>query len=127
VDDLIGRDHSRTVERVGHVRGRPQERPADAAVADRLLAGPVHCGSGRVLGRDLRYAEADPADMLAQMVSCGMPQDLADAIAEQFRSALEPYNSEPTGDITTVTSHPPRSFTDWAQAHRTELLTPAGW
>ena len=81
----------------------------------------------QVLGRDLRYAETDPADTLAQMVSYGMPEELAHAIIEMFRSTLEPYNSEPTGDITTVTSRPARSFTDWAQAHRTELLTPASW
>jgi uncharacterized protein YbjT (DUF2867 family) len=81
----------------------------------------------QVLGRDLRYAEADPADMLAQMVSYGTPEELAHAIIEQFRSTLDPFNSKPTGDITTVTSRPARSFTDWAQAHRTELLTPASW
>ena len=81
----------------------------------------------QVLGRDLRYAETDPADTLAQMVSYGMPEELAHAIIEMFRSTLKPYNSEPTGDITTVTSRPARSFTDWAQAHRTELLTPASW
>jgi uncharacterized protein YbjT (DUF2867 family) len=82
---------------------------------------------GQVLGRDLRYAEADPADTLAQWVSYGMPEELADAVIEQFRSTLEPYYSEPTGDITAVTSRPARSFADWAQAHRTELLTPANW
>jgi uncharacterized protein YbjT (DUF2867 family) len=81
----------------------------------------------QVLGRDLRYAEADPAGMLAQMVSYGMPEELARAVIELFRSTLEPYNSKPTGDITAVTSRPARSFTDWAHAHRTELLTPAGW
>ncbi len=81
----------------------------------------------QVLGRDLRYAETDPADTTAQMVSYGMPEELAHAIIEMFRSTLKPYNSEPTGDITTVTSRPARSFTDWAQAHHTELLTPASW
>ena len=81
----------------------------------------------QVLDRDLRYAETDPADTLAQMVSYGMPEELAHAIIEMFRSTLEPYNSEPTGDITEVTSRPARSFTDWAQAHRTELLTLASW
>ena len=81
----------------------------------------------QVLGRDLRYAETDPADTLAQMVSYGMPEELALAIIEMFRSTLKPYNSEPTGDITTVTSRPARSFTDWAQAHRTGLLTPGSW
>ena len=81
----------------------------------------------QVLGRDLRYTETDPADTTAQMVSYGMPEELAHAIIEMFRSTLKPYNSEPTGDITTVTSRPAHSFTDWAQAHRTELLTPASW
>ena len=81
----------------------------------------------QVLDRDLRYAETDPADTLAQMVSYGMPEELAHAIIEMFRSTLEPYNSEPTGDNTTVTSRPARSFTDWAQAHRADLLTPASW
>ena len=81
----------------------------------------------QVLDRDLRYAESDPADMLAQMVSYGMPEELAHAVIEQLRSTLKPFNSEPTGDITAVTSRPARSFTDWAQAHRTELLTPASW
>jgi len=81
----------------------------------------------QVLDRDLRYTESDPADMLAQMISYGTPEQLAHAVIEQFRSTLKPFNSEPTGDITTVTSRPARSFTDWAQAHHTELLTPASW
>jgi uncharacterized protein YbjT (DUF2867 family) len=82
---------------------------------------------GKVLGRDLRYAEADPADSVAQMVSYGMPEDLAHAVIEQFRSTLEPWSIEPTSDVTTVTNRPARTFADWAQAHSTELLTPAGW
>lgn len=81
----------------------------------------------QVLDRDLRYSEADPDDTLAQWVSYGMPEQLAHAVIEQFRSTLEPFNSEPTGDITALTSRPARSFTDWAHAHRTELLTPASW
>jgi (4-alkanoyl-5-oxo-2,5-dihydrofuran-3-yl)methyl phosphate reductase len=81
----------------------------------------------QVLDRDLRYAEADPADTLAQWVSYGMPEELAHAVIEQFRSTLKPFNSEPTGEITAVTSRPARSFADWAQTHRAELLTPANW
>ncbi|TKA11243.1 NmrA family NAD(P)-binding protein [Actinacidiphila oryziradicis] len=81
----------------------------------------------KVLGRDLRYAEADPAGSVAQMVSYGMPEDLASAIIEQFRSTLEPWSPEPTSDVTAVTKRPARTFADWAQAHRTELLTPASW
>ncbi|MBY8862232.1 NAD(P)H-binding protein [Nocardia sp. CA2R105] len=77
-----------------------------------------------VLGRDLRYAEADPASALAQMVSYGMPKELAHAVIELFRSTVEPYNSEPTGDITAVTGRPARSFTAWPQAHHNEFPTP---
>jgi uncharacterized protein YbjT (DUF2867 family) len=76
----------------------------------------------QVLGRDLRYAEADPASALAQMVSYGMSEEHASAVIELFRSTVEPYNSKPTGDITAVTSRAARSFADWVQAHRTELL-----
>ncbi|MBZ6138245.1 MULTISPECIES: NAD(P)H-binding protein [Streptomyces] len=79
----------------------------------------------KVLGRDLRYAEADPTGWVAQMVSYGMPVEHANAIGEQFRSTLEPWSVEPTSDVTTVTNRPARSFTDWAEAHRNELLTPA--
>jgi len=79
---------------------------------------------GEVLCRDLRYVEADPAGMVAQMVSYGMPEEQAQAVTELFRSTTEPYNSEPTGDVTAVTGRPARSFTDWAKAHRAEFPTP---
>jgi uncharacterized protein YbjT (DUF2867 family) len=79
---------------------------------------------GEVLWRDLRYVEADPAGMVAQMVSYGMPEDEAQAVIELFRSTEEPWNSEPTDDVTAVTGHPARSFTDWAKAHRTAFPTP---
>jgi hypothetical protein len=58
------------------------------------------------------------------MVSYGMPEEQAHAVIELFRSTVEPYNSVPTSDITAVTGRPARSFTDWARAHRTELLAP---
>jgi uncharacterized protein YbjT (DUF2867 family) len=77
----------------------------------------------QVLGRDLRYAEADPASTLAQMVSYGMPKELAHAVIELFRSTVEPYNFEPTGEITAITGRPARSFTDWAQAHHNDFPT----
>jgi (4-alkanoyl-5-oxo-2,5-dihydrofuran-3-yl)methyl phosphate reductase len=80
-----------------------------------------------VLNRDLRYAEADPVDTRAQWLSYGVPEELVHAVIEQFCSTLEPYNSKQTGDITAVTNRPPGSFADWAEAHRTELLTPATW
>lgn len=79
---------------------------------------------GRVLGRDLRHAEADPAGMLAQMVSYGVPEEYAHAVVELFRSTEEPYNSAPTGDVTAVTGRPARSFAEWARAHRDDFPAP---
>lgn len=79
---------------------------------------------GEVLWRDLRYVEADPAGMVTQMVSYGVPEEQAQAVVELFRSTLEPYNSEPTGDITAVTGRAARSFIDWAKAHRLAFPTP---
>lgn len=76
----------------------------------------------RVLGRNLAYVEADPADVLTQMVSYGMPAELAHAVIELLRSSQEPFNSEPTGDIAAVTGLPPRSFADWAENHRDAFL-----
>ena len=81
----------------------------------------------QVLDRELRYAEADPDGTLRSGVSDGMPKSWRTPSFEHFRSTLKPYNSQPTGDITAVTNRPPRSFTDWAQAHHTELLTQASW
>jgi (4-alkanoyl-5-oxo-2,5-dihydrofuran-3-yl)methyl phosphate reductase len=99
--------------------------PADiAAVAAACL---THDGHNHRVYELTGPEPLSPPGTLAQMVSYGMPEELAHAIIELFRSTVEPYNSEPTGDITAVTSRPARSFTDWAQAHRTELLTPASW
>jgi (4-alkanoyl-5-oxo-2,5-dihydrofuran-3-yl)methyl phosphate reductase len=78
----------------------------------------------KVLGRDLSHVEADPADSLAQMVSYGMPEELAHAVIELFRSTTEPYNSETSSDVTAVTGRPAHSFADWAQAHRNAFPTP---
>jgi uncharacterized protein YbjT (DUF2867 family) len=77
----------------------------------------------KVLGRNLGYSESDPADTVAQWVSYGMPQEYAQAAIEMFRSTTEPYSHETTGDVTTVTGRPARSFTDWATAHRNEFPT----
>jgi uncharacterized protein YbjT (DUF2867 family) len=77
---------------------------------------------GRVLGRALSYVEADPADVLKQMMSYGMPDELAHAVLELLRSSQEPFNSAPTPDIATVIGRPARSFADWAEAHRDAFL-----
>jgi uncharacterized protein YbjT (DUF2867 family) len=79
---------------------------------------------GKVLGTDLRYAEVDPEDTIAQWVAYGMPEQYAHAAMELFRSTTEPYNSELTGDVAAVTGRPARSFTDWAEAHGAAFPAP---
>lgn len=76
----------------------------------------------RALGRTLGYVEADPADVLAQMTSYGMPAELAHAVVELLRSSQEPFNSEPTPNVAAVTGRPAGSFADWAEAHRAAFL-----
>lgn len=81
-----------------------------------------------VLGRTLSFVEVDHADVLAQMTSHGMPTELARAIVELMRSSREPFNSQPTGDIQSVTGRPARSFVDWVRAHRAAFVEPTtGW
>jgi uncharacterized protein YbjT (DUF2867 family) len=82
----------------------------------------------RVLDRAVSYVEADPADVLQQMTSYGMPAELAHAVVELLRSSQEPFNSEPTPDVNTVTGRPARSFADWAAAHKAAFLdVPTTW
>ena len=81
-----------------------------------------------VLGRAVSYVEAHPADVLQQMITYGMPAELAHAVVELLRSSQEPFNSEPTPDISTVTGRPARSFADWAGTHRAAFLNvPTTW
>ena len=79
----------------------------------------------RVLGRAVSYVEADPADVIHQMTSYGLPAELAHAVVELLRSSQEPFNSEPTSDIKAVTGRPARSFSAWAGAHRAAFLNVA--
>lgn len=79
----------------------------------------------RVLGRAVSYVEADPADVLQQMTSYGMPAELAHAVVDLLRASQEPFNAVPTPDINAVTGRPARSFADWAGAHRAAFLNTA--
>ncbi len=78
---------------------------------------------GQVLGRSLSFGEADPADVVTRMTSFGMPGELAHAVIELMRSNREAFNSQPTHDIAAVTGRAPRTFADWAEAHRDAFLT----
>lgn len=80
---------------------------------------------GQVLGISLSYVETDPTDVAAQMMSYGMPAQLAHAVVELLRSSQEPFNSQPTNDITAATGRPARSFADWADTHRDAFLHPS--
>lgn len=80
---------------------------------------------GRTIGLTLAYVEAEPADVVTQMTSYGTPPELAHAVLELLRSSQEPFNSQPTNDITAVTGRPPRSFADWADTHRDAFLHPS--
>lgn len=115
------------------------------AIAARCLVEPGHDGAvyeltgpealslpeqvtilGRALNRDLHYVEANPSDVVAQMVSYGMPEALAHAVVELLRSSHEAFNSVVCDDIPNVLGRPARAFADWATAHREAFLTAGG-
>ncbi len=64
---------------------------------------------GGVLGISLGCREADPTDVTSQLVSYGMPTELAHAVVEVSCSGQEPFNSQPTGGIAAATGKPARS------------------
>lgn len=82
---------------------------------------------GQVLGRELGYVEAEPAAVVKQMTSYGMPEQLAHAVVELLRSSQEPFNSVVSPAVAIVLGRPARSFTDWAASHRPPFLPRTNW
>lgn len=81
---------------------------------------------GQALGRELRYVEADPSTVVAQMVWHGMPEDLAQAVLDLLRSSHAPFNSVVSDDIPDVLGRPAHAFSEWATAHREVFLRAGG-
>ncbi|MFF4290358.1 SDR family oxidoreductase [Streptomyces sp. NPDC001633] len=111
-----------------------------AAVAERALLDTGHHGAvhrltgpeatttagqvatlGRVLGLNLRYVEM-PAEEAEAALAAHMPQQVARGVLKSFAVMV---GSEPeiTATVQNVTGHPARTFTAWAEDHRTDFAT----
>lgn len=115
--------------------------PADiAAVAVAVLAGSGHDGrayplSGpeplspadqtailaEVLDRPLRYVEIPPSEARAALLSVGMDEVMADAVMALRATALENFTSIVHPGVEEITGRAPRTFRDWARAHRAQF------
>lgn len=118
--------------------------PADiAAVASAVLTGPGHkdealtlsgpepltpgeqvAALARALGRPLRYEPLSDEQARTAMAADGTPASLIDAFF-RFFSVGEFDDSAVTATVHDITARPPRTFEQWAQAHR-DLFNDAG-
>lgn len=76
-----------------------------------------------MLGRPLRYEEISAAEAHTALLGFGVSPDLADAIMSLCATALESFTSVVHPSVEAVTGRPPRSFADWATAHRVEFIS----
>lgn len=74
-------------------------------------------GLADVLGRPLHYVDAPSATVRTAMTDSGMPGELADAVLALMATALHPASAVVEPTIATLTGHPARRFTTWAQDH----------
>ncbi|WP_327141749.1 SDR family oxidoreductase [Nocardia sp. NBC_01327] len=94
------------------------------------LSGPQALAPGEqtgilaeVLGRPLRYEEISAAEAHTALLGFGVAPDMADAIMSLRATALESFTSVVHPSVEEVTGRPPRSFAEWATAHRAEFVT----
>jgi uncharacterized protein YbjT (DUF2867 family) len=90
--------------------------PASLRPADRVAI------LAEMLGRDLRF-EGQPDDEARAEMSAAMPPEYVDAFF-RFFAAGELDESQVQPAVEQVTGRPPRSFRDWAVAHR-DAFAPA--
>jgi uncharacterized protein YbjT (DUF2867 family) len=116
--------------------------PVDvSAVAYHLLVQPGPAGAGyavtgpaaispreqvAVLGEVLRwpigFVEITPEDARTQLVQHGMPDLLADGVVGSMTSPQRGHGQTVTSTVEAVTGLAPRSYRDWAFAHRDAFI-----
>ncbi len=68
-----------------------------------------------VLGRSIRHLNLSPSDLKNGMLGEGMPGELADRMLDLERYFREGHASRLTNDITEVTGHRPRRFSQYVR------------
>lgn len=76
----------------------------------------------RETGRDIRYAEITPEQMLAGLLAAGVPPDYAAFLNLILGYFKQGYAERITDAVTTITGQPPRRFADYARDFRQAWL-----
>ncbi|HEY4456899.1 MAG TPA: nucleoside-diphosphate sugar epimerase, partial [Pseudonocardiaceae bacterium] len=71
--------------------------------------------------RPLRFEETTPAQARAGLLGAGLDDVMADAVMALRATALEAFTSVVHPDVEEITGRAPRTFRDWARAHRDEF------
>lgn len=74
-----------------------------------------------MLERPLKFEEITPDQARDALLRLGIDPDMAAAIMALRATALEAFTSVVHPTVEQLTSRPPRTFRDWAQAHRTKF------
>ncbi|WP_040823430.1 NAD(P)H-binding protein [Nocardia jiangxiensis] len=99
----------------GRIRTLSGPEPLSPADQTAILA--------EVLDRPLRYAETTPSEARAGLLGADLDETMADAVMALRATALEAFTSVVHPDVEEITGRAPRTFRDWARAHRDEFAT----
>ncbi len=111
-----------TLSEEGH-EGKVYELTGPEAISHRDIAEKLSA----VLGRPVEHVEVSVEDARGSMVGMGMPEWLAEAVAELFEVRQAGYLAAVTDTVAEITGRGPRSYEEFARDHKEAFSgTPAG-
>jgi uncharacterized protein YbjT (DUF2867 family) len=113
---------ARALTEAGH-EGKVHELTGSEAISHRDIAEKLSA----VLERPVEYVEVSIEDARGSMVGMGMPEWLADAVAELFEVREAGFLAGVTSTVAEITGREPRSYEEFARDHKEAFSgTPAG-
>jgi uncharacterized protein YbjT (DUF2867 family) len=94
--------------------GQVHELTGPEAISHRDIAETLSA----VLGRPVEHVEVSIEDARGSMVGMGMPEWLAEAVAELFEVRQEGYFAGVTNTVAGITGREPRSYEEFARDHK---------
>jgi uncharacterized protein YbjT (DUF2867 family) len=104
---------ARALTEAGH-EGQVHELTGSEAISHRDIAEKLSA----VLGRPVEHVEVSMEDAGGSMVGMGMPEWLAEAVAELFEVRQEGYLAGVTNTVAGITGREPRSYEEFARDHK---------
>jgi uncharacterized protein YbjT (DUF2867 family) len=106
----------------GH-EGKVYELTGPEAISHREIAEKL----SKVLGRPVEHVEVSFEDARGGMIGLGMPEWLADALAELFEVRQAGYTSGVTDTVAQITGREPRGYEQFARDYKEAFsAAPAG-